>query len=75
MDPQNDSVGYEKYVRLWDWVVDFHADSTEPVNIPIVSKKRRKLYIGDTIQIVHLQNVANVASFSIQIRGFQLLIA
>ncbi len=64
-DPQNDSEGYEQYTRLWDYVVSFDAGATETRIIPIVSKKRRKLYVGDVIHMVYISNVANVAIFSI----------
>ncbi len=74
IDPQNDSVGYEGYSRLWDWVVDFDAGASESINIPIVSKKRRKLYIGDTIVFVRIANVNDVGIFSAQLRAIQLLL-
>ncbi len=73
LDPQEDSVGIKKYIRLWDWVVHVDAAAVESTDIAIVSKKRRKLYVGDAIILAHLQNVANVALFAIQIRGFQIL--
>ncbi len=73
-DPQIDSVGYQKYRRLWDYVVSFDAGASETQLVDIVSKKRRKLWVGDVIQITHVSNVIDVCTFSIQIRGIQLLI-
>ncbi len=74
IDPQNDSTAYERYSRLWDYIVSMDAGATESTMVNIVSKKRRKLWKGDRLFIVYLSNVANVAIFSIQIKGFQLLL-
>lgn len=73
-DPQDDSIGYERYGRLWDYVVSLDGGATETQLVEIVSKKRRKLWIGDKLSIVRNSNVVDVAIFSLQIRGFQLLI-
>lgn len=66
INPQNDSENYQGFLRLWDYTVNAEAEAVESILVEIVSKKRRKLFNGDTIQIVYNSNVATVGVFSIQ---------
>ncbi len=61
IDPQDDSDFHEKTLRLWDKVVSFDAGATETRLVDVVSKKRRKLYSGDIIEMVKISNVSDVA--------------
>ncbi len=66
INPQNDSEDYARFLRMWDYILNAEVGAEESMVVEIVSKKRRKLYPGDTIHIVYNSNVASVGVFSIQ---------
>ena len=73
VDLTQDSEGYTRYLRVWDEITSFKAAALETLIIDIVSKKRRKLWIGDQIVLVYVSTVANVGLLAWNVKAINFL--